>query len=346
MNEAPRSQSVKPSAIPPPLPPSLSASRHPPMASDTAYRILTAGAGLGVKMCAVTRERAWSRVHSPPEEIRRTAEMVLASIGARCTGLPDLAVITSSGKWFQRKIIVVIHLIPEGTQTEIIVDAFTMEGLVKSGAAKEAAHDIVELIQKQSDSGRDDQAIAAMRSRWLREMKWTVNHYLSGIPADTFAIEIEKFFNPDHLLKRYVPPPIEFWITPGGKENEFSWVCAVTIERNGSQLDVSFGRLGVGAQTGKSLSLGNLLLTGVISPLGGAAVGLGTKGLEAKFWNYVGAIVQELGAQYPPVLETTSSLSVQNTITGELEQLFKLKNMGAVSEEEYEAKKKELLAQM
>lgn len=91
----------------------------------------------------------------------------------------------------------------------------------------------------------------------------------------------------------------------------------------------------------------NLLLAGLLFPVRGAALGLVGKGLEVRIWNRVEAILQDLNPQYPQIgpLADTQPPGADQFLSS-LEHLFNLKKIGAISEEECDAKKKGILSHL
>ena len=187
-----------------------------------------------------------------------------------------------------------------------------------------------------------------IRDQWIGKVKFAEKIYTCTIPIHTVAVESEEYlarigFSTSRCESEYL---IEVVVTGNGITTP--WV--VSIARIGDGFRISFLRvraLRQILQTGKdnagALAASALVIPGLAVLLGaGTALNAGLESIfETKFWTYIDARIHELA---PQVTSQSIVSGTQQDSASQLEKLWQLKQQGALTQEEFEAAKKDLLS--
>jgi hypothetical protein len=126
---------------------------------------------------------------------------------------------------------------------------------------------------------------------------------------------------------------------------------AVIFTIEGQKLKLSFGRTSV-AKTMGVTAAGAAVLTGGVGLIGGAAVAAKRTNMEKEFWPYIEAKIESVRQSL--VVEGASSHKIINNVPKEsaqdiievIEKLAAIHEKGILTDEEFEAKKTELLSRL
>jgi len=189
-----------------------------------------------------------------------------------------------------------------------------------------------------------------IRDQLIGKVKFTERVYPSSVSISTIAIEVEKYYSQNgyqfaggagsKITMKQTPELVEVTI-----HRPHSDPFLVVIARVEQGFRVSFIRVRglskIMANGGKLLAVGAVLF----APLAliGAGAMAATAGIErvfeAQFWTYIEARIAEISPATPGGLPS----SREQSSASELERLWQLRQQGALTQEEFEAQKKEIL---
>ena len=184
-------------------------------------------------------------------------------------------------------------------------------------------------------------------------MVFTERTYATSIPFEAVLAEVETFITRTHPkpLKLCRQNACELWVGLSAVDNP----TAVLVSTFEGGLKVSYGRIGVA----RTMLSGSALVTAIVSVGLSVAVhgvtAAATKASESMFWSFIENKIVELGQKYPGKQITQDAMASSHNQRGAevgtprldpisaLEGLARLKEQGAITQEEFDLKKQELL---
>lgn len=192
----------------------------------------------------------------------------------------------------------------------------------------------------------EDKDIRRLREEWKDKLTYSERNYIKSIELNQITVEISNFFSGKgfRYLQINMGNSIEVWVR--AKLSDAPYVVKTDRIENG--IKISFGRIGAGRTLGESAAL--TLITGGLAMLGGVAVAAFRKKLEEEFWSFIENKINNLGQQISiqKILnEQQPPIPIQQEdIIDKIRKISALKEQGILTEEEFQAKKKDLIARL
>jgi len=180
-----------------------------------------------------------------------------------------------------------------------------------------------------------------LRDQLIGKQKFDENSYMVSIPIPLIADEVERHFSETGFTTSRLQSNSLIEVSAKERETENPIIISITTLGEGfrvSYFDRATQLLGYGVITG---AIGLLFPPALLLGAGLAAANAGIERREkALFWTFIEAKIEELAAS----ATKKPSADERHDTASEIERLWNLKQQGALTQAEFDARKKTLLA--